>query len=225
MAIKTYEEMQDEVINLAGDSSTAMRNKIKTWLNDAQLDLALRLDIPSLSKNVTVTPDVSDGETGPDLPIDFLRELTVCILGADDKRWLNKITQREVDSTFPDLSQETASTPRYYLIRGQVYSTSDQIQYGMGFVPIQDKEYNVRVRYIMIPTDMSANGDYSPLGIEFNEALVYYASWWALKELRAQDWKDYKDAYINWRNEAEWRVKEGQNEGFRDIKSFYGPGY
>lgn len=216
--------MQDEVLSLAGDTSTEMRNKVKTWLNDSQLDLAKRIDIPSLEAKVTVTPGVVAGEDGIDLPERFFRELTVTILGTQAKV-LAKTTLREIDRVYPDLSQLTAAIPNKYYIVGQVYSTADPVRAMIRFVPIQDATYNVRVRYVLIPTNMSADADFSQLGFEYNQLMIDYASFYALKELNNPMWQEYKADYIEKRTEVEWRVRDSQSEDFRSITDFYGSKY
>lgn len=158
----TLTQLQTEILNY-GFSSAAYLTRIGTWLNEAQRHIARLLNLPQLEK--TFSPAIVAGTVEYTLPADFLRLLWAFNNTTNSETLLEPITYEE----YQDLDTSSRGKPeRYYL----VYNTG---VVSVGFWPTPDATYTLGVRYVAVPTAMSAGGDLTGFSADWDDVLKAYA--------------------------------------------------
>jgi hypothetical protein len=144
--------------------------------NEAQLEIAKKLDIDELSTIQTISTVAGTGTTG--LSSNFLR-LQYVFESTND-------AAQDVLSPLPDgmtleeLDRLRRGKPSHWLLQGQ----------SILWYPVPDKVYSIVIRYFKVPTTMVADGDLPEIPLELRPAIVSYAV--AMCYRREQDLAAYQ---------------------------------
>lgn len=156
----TLSALQTE-IEAYGFSAAAYASRITTWLNEAQRDIARKLDLPIMENDQTLS--LVNGTNSYALPATFQRLLYVANDTADYA--LEIISEIEAES----LDHNERGAPAYYYISKGInivlYPTPGP----------SNVTSTIRVHYIGLPTAMAAAGDSSGYPSDYDDALKAYA--------------------------------------------------
>jgi hypothetical protein len=156
----TLSALQTEILNYGFDS-TAYTSRITTWLNEAQRDIARKLDTPLRELDQTLT--LVNGTNSYALPATVQRVLYVANDTAD--YILDPIDEQEFES----LDHTERGTPAYFYISA---STNVVLYPTPGPGNITN---TIRLHYVGLPTAMSAAGDTSGFPADYDFVLKAYA--------------------------------------------------
>lgn len=152
-----FKGLQDEVLNHGFD--VTYRPRVKVWLNEAQHLVARRVILPEMVTASVVTTTV--GNASVPLPSDAVRVQGV--VAVDVNRRLDSVTLAQMDG------YETARSGRPLLFA--VDEASDSLL----LYPKPDGEYQLKIRYLGVPTDMESDTDFPTTPAAYQGVLVTYA--------------------------------------------------
>ena len=162
--MSTYLQMQDEVLAYGFDIGV-YRNRVKVWLNDAQSEIARRIEIPELfTGQATVTVPGTQAYT---LNIDIVRIDFVFMYNRPSPTSAERMAL--TPSTYKDVITYTAEANRGF---PEVYALDSA---SIIFAPIPDAAYNFTVGYYKRPVDLVADSDVSSLTGDYHKAIIRYA--------------------------------------------------
>lgn len=152
---------------------------IKAFINDAQRAVFNEYDLRFMetSQSYTLGVGVQDITNGSGLPSNFVSPLSIQITTADYERDLIYVDYKELDTLYPNQSDDTANTPSYWYVYGNTISV----------YPEPDQAYTVRLRYIKEPTALSGDADVPEIPSEFEELLIYGAGYRVFEEKDMDD--------------------------------------
>lgn len=167
MALITYRDIQDRVMDLISKSDATTRNRVKNWINMGQDDFVTRELWPFREVNEQL--NTVQGTQEYDLSTEFTdidegNIQAVTIQGASQSK-LTYIPYVQLVASYPDLSAYGAGVPRnYYLRAGK-----------LGFWPTPNAVYDVNVDYYLNATDLEDDSDVSILPKQYRKGLVSFA--------------------------------------------------
>lgn len=165
---RVWTQLRDE------DHEFITSEDVTAWLNDAQTELAARLDL--IRREVTLT---TDGTNLLTLPDDFLKALSLRI-GTDDVEFIDDdIFNAWVDST----NSPSSTIARIF---GNVFE----------LYPTPVTATSVLLRYAALPTELVEASDVCELPAQWHAHLSFYAI--------AQGFAKEKDVYMTDRWLARW---------------------
>lgn len=167
MALQTYQEIQDAVLDLLGKSDTSTRNRVKTWINMGQSDFVLRELWPFREVTGTITTVQGTQEytlTDEFSDIDSQNIISVASQNNSGKK-LTYWPYNHLRAEYPDFDHSQSAVPeRYYIKSGKI-----------GFWPSPNGAYNIDIDYYKIPTALSGDTDETDIPLNYREALMHYA--------------------------------------------------
>lgn len=159
--MSTFLQLQTEVLAYGFDASR-YTSRVSTWLNEAQRHIARTLNLPQLEK--TFSPTIVAGTAEYVLPADFMRLSYAFNNTSGNEYSLTPLTYEE----YQDLDTTNRDQPdRFYIVYNTGVAT-------IGFYPTPDKVYTLGVRYISVPTAMSAGGDLTGFTADWDDVLKAY---------------------------------------------------
>lgn len=152
---------------------------IKAFINDAQRAVFNEYDLRFMetTQNYTLAVNLQDITNGSGLPANFVSPISVQITTASYEKDLQYIDYKELDTLYPNQSDDDATQPRYWYMYGNTISV----------YPKPDLAYAIRLRYIKEPTTLSADADVPELPSEFEELLIYGAGFRVFEEKDMDD--------------------------------------
>lgn len=152
---------------------------IKEFINDAQNALFNEYDLRFMetSQGYTLTVDIQDITNGSGLPSNFVRAIDLFITTDDYAKILTYVDFKDIDKAYPDAADDNPGTPRFWYMVGNTINV----------YPKPDQAYTLTLRFIKRPTELSADADVPEVPKEFEELLVYGASYRAFEEKDMDD--------------------------------------
>lgn len=155
--MSTYLQMQDEVIAYGFDANV-YRARIKIWLNDAQSDIARKVQIPELLVVLPIAVAVNDPTYTK--PTDLVR---VNALVDQDMGWHLKAAEY-ADLLVNNNNAQNFGRPEEYALASDILLS-----------PIPRESYSLTLLYNKRPSDLAADGDISPVTPDYHKAMIRYA--------------------------------------------------
>lgn len=166
MAISTYRNIQDRILDLLGKSDTSTRNRVMNWINMGQDDFVLRELWPFREVTDTITTVAATQEYALATEfsdIDSQNIISVALQGTVQKK-LPYIPYTQLRAQRPDFDLDAAGVPQQYYIKSG----------NIGFWPAPADAYTVAVDYYKTPTELTADSDTSIIPVGYREALMHY---------------------------------------------------
>lgn len=157
--------LQNRVLNRIGDVSEAMRVRVKQWINDAELEIATRVNVGTLLTSVSLSVPTSN--TPVNLPSDFSKEHS-CLLQGDNNRKLVKVTHEDYFKAYPDTSKIEAGVPEFYLL-----DLSSGIS-TITFIPFGSSSMTANFAYYKVPVTLVNDTDVGSLPTDYLMAVELY---------------------------------------------------
>lgn len=159
----TFKELQDEVLNHGFDET--YRPRVKNWLNEALHKVARSVIVPDFEKASTLTTTAQSPLV--QLPADFIRVHSINNL--DTLKRLDPSTAVLIDA-YP----VRYGDPLLFAL-DEGFDGASGSTVAIRLYPTPDKVYNLRVRYVSRPVDLSANDDVPTLPGDHQDLLITYA--------------------------------------------------
>lgn len=155
--MSTYLQMQDEVLTYGFDANV-YRARVKIWLNDAQADIARKVQIPELLTISSISVVLNDSTYTK--PTDLVR---VNALIDQDMGWHLKAAEY-ADLLVNNNNAQNVGRPEEYALASDILIS-----------PIPRENYTLTLLYNRRPNDLSADGDISPVTPDYHKAMIRYA--------------------------------------------------
>lgn len=175
MSLDTFQGLYTDVLD-HGFGSTRYLLYAKDKVNEAQLEIAKRLDVEELNTQQTFNTSAGTGISG--LQSNFLKIKYVYETTDDSNQSVLEPLPDGI--TLESLDRLKRGKPTHWFVQGQT----------LYMYPIPDKVYAMIVRYYKKPTVMSGDADVPDLPSELRPLIVSYAV--ALCYRREQDFAAYQ---------------------------------
>jgi len=196
----TFKQLQDEVLNHGFDET--YRSRVKIWLNEALHKVGRAVVVPDFEAATTLV--TVSGTATITFPSDFIRAHS--IVNIDSLQRLDTTNAVTIDS-YPTRT----GAPILFAI--------DEGFDAFRLYPTPDKAYNLRLRYVSRPVDLSADSDVSMLPSDHTDLLITYALG---KAFRAED--DFEAATFYMTQFASDLSRAATDMQYRDMSSRQVPG-
>lgn len=136
------------------------------YINDTQNAVANEYDLmfwEATPQTYTLGVGVQDVTNGAGLPTGFIRPLNIRITTLGSVRTLVYIDYRDLEELHPNQENDSAGTPRFWTRYGNTVSV----------YPKPDQAYTVKMRWMRMPTQLSADADVPEIPFSFEELLIY----------------------------------------------------
>jgi hypothetical protein len=193
--------LQDEVLNHGFDGT--YRSRITVWLNEAQHRIARSSILPELTEATTVTTTV--GVNSVPLPSGLVRVRAV----------VNVTNGRNLESTSL-LHMDGYDTSRS---GSPLAFTIDEATSSLLLYPVPDSAYDLKIRYLGVPTEMVDDTDVPSTPSAYQDLLVTYALG---KAYRSED--DFEASLFYQNQFASDLAKMQTDEQYRDTTPRKVPG-
>jgi hypothetical protein len=168
--MSTFGEMANEVLaNQFSESKYGIL--VRKWLNDGQVDVATRADIPALIETESIA--IVAGTTSYAYPSDYLRPIGI----------YDATNSRQVRARQVNLSDYTGGIDSSAVGAPVLYTTTND---GITFYPTPDQSYTGQITYYRRPAEMTDDTDTPEIPAEAHPLLIDYALIRAYR--REQDW-------------------------------------
>lgn len=167
MAALTFQDLQNEVLAHGFDSSTYL-TRVKRWLNEGQWAAIRRA--PQLSSLISTSLTTTGGTpyvtlaslTGFVAVANLVDNELGCELTPMSMPWLDQLGNQRTTNLL-------SGRPTFF---GVVYTSAAN---KLSLWPVPDQAYTLLLRYLALPTEMSANGDAPTIPDAHTDLLVSYA--------------------------------------------------